>query len=431
MGFLPFPSILRGGVMVTCVNGSDKLKVRFFSPAPIFIAFVLFFVLCGSAGAISLEEGVQYDFNDFPYWLGLNSVYPSNTFHYPSDQVEVPVSNSRTVAIIAKSGSTLSGTGTGYNYNVNLDCFDYPSPNFRFIHLGFSARRYESIELTIGSPTIGVFVARKDSTYAYRRLEIHPSVSNGVVSLGSYAGNYGTVYASDYQIYQNSVHFDYFLVLPTDYYLCGFSFFWNPGNTPEESTVAIPSDLVPTFVLSSEKIIPPVSSGSGSGSVDLSGITSQITQLSNDMSAQFLAVNQNIDSAESAITSAIEDQTTALSDSIDQAAQDVNDHFDTWDTQLSGAFSSNDAQVIVDTDQSVSALHQFEQDQIDETDSALSSLGLDSYTIPSEYLQGSQNIGTFITLLFGSLSFVTPLVIFSCMLGIAAVLIGRKSKGDG
>lgn len=426
MGFLPFPSILRGGVMVTCVNGSDKLKVRFFSPAPIFIAFVLFFVLSGSASAVSLSENTLYSFGDFRYYVSDgSSLGTSYTLHYPSDPY-YSVGSYKSFCLVA-SGSASGSAGSDIK-SIPLTFFDLPDPSFRFVHVTFSAPRSSALVGLTYYPQVRVLCAGGTSTNT-NSLYVSSAVSSSDFVTSFSTQNYASVYASSREVFTDYVKYDYYISFSENQYFVGFSgTFSRPSDVSSSDSWRLLFENF-NFEVSSTKILPP--STSGSGDVDLSGITSQITQLSNDMSAQFLAVNQNIDSAESAITSAIEDQTTALSESIDQAAQDVNDHFDTWDTQLSGAFSSNDAQVIVDTDQSVSALHQFEQDQIDETDSALSSLGLDSYTIPSEYLQGSQNIGTFITLLFGSLSFVTPLVIFSCMLGIAAVLIGRKSKGDG
>lgn len=413
--------------MVTCMSSSHKLRVRFPAPHPVFIVPFIISLFIFSAGAVVVEENKTYSFNDFPFFYNTGSIDRFGTvFHYPSDQVTVAGRTTRTAFIIARNDVTPSFSGSSTSLNVNLSSVDYFDPSFHFVHVGFSARRLDSIGLTFNTPSVSVFIAREGSTNAYRPFRFSPSYTNNIPNLGTFSDSYGTVYASDYQVYQDIVHFDYWIALASDCYLAGFGFGFAPVSSDSNDLgPVIPVDIVPTFEVSSSKILPDLSSG---GSVDLSGITSQINTLSAQMSASFEQVNNNLDSAEASISSAISDQTVVLSGAIDQAADNVNQHFDDWDDQLSGAFSSSDAQSIVETDQAVSELHQIEQDQLDNTGQALDDSGISNYQFPSEMTSGLSQIGTVMGLLFDSLDFVTPLIIFSCTFGLAFVLIGRKSK---
>lgn len=412
--------------MVTSNSSSVWLPVRFRAPAPIFLIPVIIALMCVSADAIQLEEDHSYSFSVFPYYYHTSNSYTANFQGYASNAFS-GTSQYKNVLLPA------SGNGSG-TLNANgypLSYFDVPLPHTRFLRVGFRVPRSDAIiGLTQSSVAVRVFFTSVTGVTA------SPITCTGSFDSSGYLAHFtestpglATVYASSVVEYDGFVSFNFYISVGQDEYLSGFQSQINRSyfNISNSSTSwDFPFDNF-SFELSNTKILPPNDS---SGSVDLSGITSQINSLSAQMTSSFQQVNANIDSAESAISSAISDQTTELTGAIEGAADSVNDHFDDWDASLSGAFSSADAAAVVAADQAVSELHQIESDQIDDTGQALDDTGLSGYSMPSDYDDGLAAIGQMFTLFFDSLSFITPLVIFSCTLGLASVLVGRKSKSD-
>lgn len=421
--------------MATFISSSDKLEVRFLSPAPIFIILVLMFLLCGSAGAVQVSEGTVYSFNNFAYSYNTgNSVNSSYSNYNPADTPFSGTGQYKNV-LLPSSGTFPGGLTTSYIPN---GYFDPPQPYARFLRLGFNVPRSSALVGLTAQVSVRCYISAFTGSFGY------PITLSSNYDTTGYHASYtvssnnteiGTVYATSVDVQQNFVSFNYYIAVGSNHFLTGFqtiisrSYFNISNNT---TSWDFPFDNF-SFEISSTKILPPNSGGSGGsgGSVDLSGITSQITSLSSQMSSGFLGVNNNIDAMETSIASSIADQTVDLTDAIDQAVQDSNDHFDDWDESLENAISSSQRQQLVETDQAVSEMHQIESDQLDDTDDALSDVGLDSYSIPQDYISGFTEFGNILTVLFGALPFISPLIIFSCSLGLASVLVGRRSRSSG
>lgn len=416
--------------MVTSVSSSHKLPVRFRAPAPIFFIPVIIALMCVSAGAVSISENQVYSMSEFPfYWSTSDHFNLSDVKHFPADQLSA-TGNTQTAMIVAsgsQSGSTSGNSSSGYKYPLSF--FDLPSPNFRFVRVGFSVPLSAlGSSSYLYSCSVDLYYAISGETLA-SRARLSPSWSNNSPTLSVGSGGGVNCYYYDAGINGDTAYFTAYYSIQYNAYFCGLlKTQGRPSNLSSSSSWFLDFSNV-TIEFSNTKFIPP-STGSGGGSVDFSGITSQINSLSAQMTSSFQQVNANIDSAESAISSAISEQTTELTGAIDGAADSVNDHFDDWDQTLSGAFSSSDAAAVVAADQAVSELHQIESDQIDDTGQALDDTGLSGYSMPSDYDDGLAAIGQMFTLFFDSLSFITPLIIFSCTLGLASVLVGRKSKSD-
>ena len=410
--------------MATYVCSRHELKVRFLSPAPIFVILVMIF-LCGSASAYDFVDGQLYSFSDVPFSVTTSGNGISNTVHsagsYPLYSSGVSV-NVMTVPSGSGSGSTGNSPDVSY--------FNYPSPNFRFLHIRALVPKKDtssSVGLFVSLVRVRVFTARLNAssgTAAYWNSSVE---SDGTLSLTGGSGSAATCYSYQYEIFSDHIVEDYYFAVNHNYVFLGCGYQANLDDWAYVDPV-VPNERF-WFEYSSSKIIPP-SSGSGGGSVDLSGITSQINSLSAQMTASFNQVNANIDAAESSISQSIENQTNALQGTIHQEVNGLHEHFDSWDRNVSDAFGSVDAQIVVDTNAAVSGVHQFEQDQVDDTEAALDDVGLDAYTIPSEISGTFSEVGTILSLLFNSFGFVTPLIIFSCTFGIAFVLVGRKSRGS-
>lgn len=414
--------------MVTCNSSSVMPRVRFPAPAPIFITLVLTFLLCGSAGALNLSENVLYQFSDFPYYYNTSNAHSSITFHQPSD----PVSSSSSNKHFWISGTGIDYTTGSSGLNMPVSSLDPLSPSFRFIHVSWSVLRDSSTFGLLQSVSGAILLRTTLGTTTVYQSFSGSTSSDGSADVSGALTNYATIYASNAQFFSDRVKFDAYIAINQDYYLTGLYFYFNRPSNISSSTAwrAFTENIA--FEVSSSKLYPPNSGSGGSGgSVDLSGITSQITSLSSQMASGFLGVNNNIDTMETTIASSIADQTVDLTDAIDQAVQDSNDHFDDWDENLENAISSSQRQQLVQTDQAVSEMHQIESDQLDDTDDALSDVGLDSYSIPQDYISGFTEFGNILTVLFGALPFISPLIIFSCSLGLASVLVGRRSRSSG
>lgn len=425
--------------MATSMCSRHRLGVRFSPPAPIF-AILVMICLCGSAGAVSLSENTLYDMGSFDSWNGYSSSFTSFGWRDESDPL-YNINHDRRLRLIV---GVSSGSGGATTSSASNSYFDIFSPNFRFLHLSWLEKRNtDAVGIAIdGSRYVYVFTCRSGQTSSTcAEFYASPNSTTGEFTLSGGSGLNGTAYAFTYDVYQDSFHYDLYIAIKEGCYLTGLGC----GGWPDSSIGSNDSWHLPAsefgFEVSNTKILPPTSSGGG-GSVDLSGITSQINNLSSQMSASFQQVNANIDAEASSISQSIVAQTDAVNDKIDSAVsrqitanrlQHTLDrsHFDNWDSQLSGAFSSSDGQAVVDANSSVSGLHTFEENQIDDTESAIDDTGLSSYQLPSDYTTGLSEMGTIISLLFNSLGFVTPLIIFSCTLGIASVLVGRKSHEDG
>lgn len=419
--------------METFDSSSVKLPVRFRVPAPIFLIPVIIALLCVSAGAVSISDGVIYNLGDFPLYYNSSSSGFGSTASSPAIYIASPNSSNLSTTSSGASGLFVgSGTasGTFSASSPNRSFFSGFSSQFRFGHLRFGYDRNSAdVGFVNDMSIVSIYSINPSSSVpVYKGYSGYISNDQYTLSSGASTGNrdHCVCYAYTVNVANGSVVYDVYVAFQYDYYPIGITVGFVK---PSGSTTWNPNFDRIQFEFSNTKILPPNDSVSG-GSVDLSGITSQINSLSAQMTSSFQQVNSNIDSAESAISSAISEQTTELTGAIEGAADSVNDHFDDWDASLSGAFSSADAAAVVAADQAVSELHQIESDQIDDTGQALDDTGLSGYSMPADYDDGLAAIGQMFTLFFDSLSFITPLVIFSCTLGLASVLVGRKSKSD-
>lgn len=406
------------------------LKVRFLSSAPIFIFIAFMFFFCPSVDAVSLSEDTVYSFSDFNfYWTSASSAsyISSSTPYYSGANTPTSTTNWQTAMIFASGAQSGNHSGSGASSTYPVSYFDIPVPNYRFVRFGFS------IPLTaLGSSSYNysssfvMHIGTSGSNYS-TAFVVSPSWQNNAPVISATSSGSATLYYTDTGVNNGIAYFTLYYALQQNSYLLGFV---KNQSRPTGVSGAWSLDLADfVFEVSSSKFIPPIAGG---GSVDLSPVISDIASLSQQMSAGFLAVNNNIDAMETSISTSIDNQTAALEQSISDAADSVNDNFNDWDSSLSDAYTSSDNQIITDTNQAVSDLHDFEDGVLSDAESAIGDVGLDSYELPSDYQTAVGKIGEVFTVLFNSLDFITPLIIFSCTLGIASVIVGRKPRGgDG
>ena len=418
--------------MATYLRGRQKLQVQFLVPAPIFVFFLLFF-LCGSACAVDFNENELYPLSDFPVWLN-SSTSISSAVTYSSD---IPAVNANNQYIWAISNSVRASSGGAGS--VPLTSLDTISNNFRFCHISWISPRIEGGSLAFGQTVLPSILYRSTSSSDTSSHSFGIGYdTNGYAIVTTGNSNYINLYYSSATYFTNHIKFDAYVSIRQDRYFAGFYVQYGRPTGVSGAWRVNPGEF--TFEFSSSKLYPPANGSGGSGgSVDLSGITSQITQLSSDMAAQFLQVNNNIDSAETSITTSIDNQTTALESALDDqtsaiesavsdAASDITSNFNNWDNSLSSAYSPEQADNVSSANSSVSDLHEFEDERFGYARDDVGLTGIGSYDLPS-WGGALSNIGQMCTLLFNTLSWVSPVVIFSCTLGLALVLLGRKSRG--
>lgn len=418
--------------MVTHNSSSVKLPVRFRVPAPIF-AFLLMFFLCCSAGAYSLTEDVTYNLSQFNGYYSVASgsgISDSNRQFHSAGYPLTSTASSAPIKIVFPAGNSPSGNFTVASGTAgNATYFDIFNPSFSNVHFSFFCPYNSDLGTYNALPQVYLYGINSSGTL--NNISFIPSYTNFITSLQISVSSMAVCYAHTIDVTSAGATIDVYVAFSNSYNFAGIALYLPHPKTPTTGSWGYSMDGFSFEVSNTRFIVPSAGSGSGGGSVDLSGVTSQINNLSAQMTASFQQVNANIDAAETSIASAISDQTVVLEGAISQAADDVNDHFDSWDSSLSGAYSSSDRQTISEADQVVSEMHQIESDQLDDTQAALDDVDLSGYQLPADYTSGLSEIGTMIGLLFNSFDFITPLIIFSCTLGLASVLIGRKSRGDG
>ena len=422
--------------MATYMCSRHELKVRFLSPAPIFVILVMI-CLCVSAGAYSFSEGTTYKFSQFDGYFSDSrgtSIGDSNRLYHNAGYPLTSTKSYNIKAVFPASGSASGSFNVYATSESNSNYFDIINPSFSNVHLKFFVPYNSDVHSYNVLPTLFLYCINSGGSIS--SISFTPTYSNFVTDLTITAnsGSFATCYARNIDVTSSGATFDVYVAFGLSVNFCGFGLDCPVPRNFDGISWGVSLESYSFEVSNQRFVVPSGGSGSGSGgSVDLSSITSQINSLSSQMSASFNQVNANIDAAESSISNSIDNQTTALEAAISDAATDVtsgiNDHFDSWDSHLSDAFSSDDGQAVVDANAAVSGVHQVEENAIEDARNQLVDV-LDSYDISSDYKSSLGNISYLLSLLFQSCSWITDLIIFSCSFGIAFVLIGRKSRGS-